>query len=156
MYAIFVQIAIRRGAVVSQEVTQPREVSPPNGVQFEKLIHLALPVRLIHMHMENGERGGLELACTYDIHPRGARLLSARDVRVGDLLTVERGRLKSVCQVIWTADPNSALRGQFTVECVEGSRVPRGRRAAANGGTLSAGRPIWTQSNARDECLPQR
>src|SRR5580658_7883230 len=64
--AIFVQIAIRRGAVVSQEVTQPREVSPPNGVQFEKLIHLALPVRLIHMHMENGERGGLELACTYD------------------------------------------------------------------------------------------
>jgi hypothetical protein len=24
----------------------------------------------------------------------------------------------------WTADPGSALRGQFTVECVEGSRTP--------------------------------
>ena len=63
----------------------------------EKLIHLALPVRLTHM--QNGGRGGQELACTYDIHPRGARLLSSRDVKVGDLITVERGRHKSVCQV---------------------------------------------------------
>ncbi len=53
---------------------------------------------------------------------RAARDCSAaRDVKVGDLITVERGRNKSVCQVIWTADPESALRGQFTVECVEGS-----------------------------------
>jgi hypothetical protein len=86
------------------------------------LIHLALPVRLVHM--QNGERGGPELACTYDIHPRGARLRSSRDVKVGDLITIERGRSKSVCQVVWTADPDSALCGQFTVECVEGSRVP--------------------------------
>jgi hypothetical protein len=64
------------------------------------------------------------MACTYDIHTRGARLLSFRDVKVGDLITVERGRNKSMCQVVWTADPNSALRGQFTVECVEGSRIP--------------------------------
>jgi len=87
----------------------------------QKLIHLALPVRLTHM--QNGGRGSQELACTYDIHPRGARLLSVRDVRVGDLITVERGRHKSVCQVVWTADPDSSLRGQFTVECVEGSRI---------------------------------
>ena len=88
----------------------------------DKLIHLALPVRLTHM--VNGGRGELEMACTYDIHPKGARLLSFRDVRVGDLVTVERGRSKSVCQVVWTADPNSPLRGQFTVECVEGGRIP--------------------------------
>jgi tRNA/tmRNA/rRNA uracil-C5-methylase (TrmA/RlmC/RlmD family) len=25
---------------------------------------------------------------------------------------------------VWAADPDSALRGQFTVECVEGSRIP--------------------------------
>jgi hypothetical protein len=89
---------------------------------LEKLIHLALPVRLIHM--QNGERGGIELACTYDIHPRGARLRSNRELKVGDLVTVERGRAKSICQVVWAADPNSALCGQFTVECVEGSRIP--------------------------------
>ncbi|MGA7906037.1 MAG: PilZ domain-containing protein [Candidatus Sulfotelmatobacter sp.] len=98
------------------------ESIPPNQAPVEKLVHLALPVRLTHMR--NGERGALEMACTYDIHPRGARLLSFRSVEVGDLVTIERGRHRSVCQVVWTADPNSALRGQFTVQMVDGGRVP--------------------------------
>ena len=108
--------AALRNKVLSHESTQPREAP------IEKLIHLALPVRLTHMR--NGERGALEMACTYDIHPRGARLLSFRDVQVGDLVTIERGRNKAVCEVVWTADPNSALRGQFTVQSVDGGRVP--------------------------------
>ena len=103
---------------------------------MDKLVHLALPVRLTHM--QNGERCGPEMACTYDIHPRGARLLSFRGVKVGDLITVERGRNKSICQVVWTADPDSALRGQFTVECVEGAKNSLGRRTAANAGAVSA------------------
>lgn len=108
---------------MSHEATQPRpEAMPPVIAGIDKLIHLALPVRLIHA--QSGNQSELELACTYDIHPRGARLLSSREVRVGDFVTVERGRHKSVCQVIWTADPASTLRGQFTVECVEGGRSP--------------------------------
>jgi hypothetical protein len=108
---------------VSDAEIQPRpDGRPQAAAPIEKLIHLALPVRLIHMR--DGDRSGPELTCTYDIHPRGARLRSSRDVKVGDLITIERGRGKSVCQVVWTADPDSALRGQFTVECVEGSRVP--------------------------------
>ena len=99
-----------------------QEAPPQDGERIEKLIHLALPVRLIHM--QDGEGSTPELACTYDIHPRGARLLSCRDFKVGDYVKVERGRTKSVCQVIWTADPGSALHGQFTVQCVEGSRIP--------------------------------
>jgi hypothetical protein len=118
MYCYVDDNHVGRGAGVNDEGIQPRQDIAP----VEKLIHLALPVRLTHM--QNGGRGGLELACTYDIHPRGARLLSVRDVKVGDLITVERGRTKSICQVVWTADPESALRGQFTVECVEGSRIP--------------------------------
>ena len=108
--------------VTEAQIQTRNEDTQQDWSQPEKLVHLALPVRLIHMR--NGERSGMELACTYDIHPRGARLLSTRDVKVGDLVTVERGRLKSVCQVVWTADPNSALRGQFTVEFAEGSRTP--------------------------------
>jgi hypothetical protein len=115
---------------VNDEIIQPQPdgmqrdaaARPREGATVEKLIHLALPVRLTHM--QNGGRSAVELACTYDIHPRGARLLTGRNVKVGDLITVERGRQKSVCQVVWTADPDSALRGQFTVECVEGSRIP--------------------------------
>lgn len=99
------------------------EIRPQEEISYaEKLVHLALPVRLTHM--AKGDRSGIEMACTYDIHTKGARLLSFRDVKIGDLITVERGRNKSVCQVVWTADPNSALRGQFTVECVEGNRIP--------------------------------
>jgi hypothetical protein len=97
-------------------LAQPQQDAPV------KLVHLALPVRLTHM--VNGERSEPELACTYDIHPKGARLLSLRSVKTGDLVTVERGRGKSVCRVIWTADPDSPLRGQFTVECIEGGRIP--------------------------------
>ena len=124
----YVGVRSIREESVRHEVIQPRrfgkapDVAAPAVAPVEKLIHLALPVRLTHM--QNGGRGGPELACTYDIHPRGARLLSGRDVKVGDLITIERGRNKSVCQVIWTAHPESVLRGQFTVECIEGSKIP--------------------------------
>lgn len=119
---------VRQEQIVSDEVIQPQpDALPGNAASqerapVEKLIHLALPVRLTHL--QNGSRSGIELACTYDIHPRGARLLTGGDVKVGDLITVERGRYKSVCHVVWTADPGSELRGQITVECVDGSRTP--------------------------------
>jgi hypothetical protein len=76
-------------------------------------------VRLTHLSYG----GALEMACTYDIHPRGARLLTTRELKVGDLIAVERGRSKAICRVAWTADPKSTLRGQVTVEYVEG-RIP--------------------------------
>ena len=123
MYCYVDDNHLREESAVNNDVIQSGQDAAPQGAAaIEKLIHLALPVRLIHM--QNGERGALEMACTYDIHPRGARLRSSRELKVGDLVTVERGRNKSICQVVWAADPGSALRGQFTVECVEGSRIP--------------------------------
>jgi hypothetical protein len=87
-----------------------------------KLVHLAIPVRW--SLVEQNRRGPMEMACTYDIHPRGARLLGSRKVKVGDLVMVERGRNKALCQVIWTGPRDSQLRGQFTVQCVEEGRTP--------------------------------
>lgn len=101
-----------------QSKTNP---SPEDGLLTRKLVHLALPVRWSLIGQEG--RGPAEMACTYDIHPHGARLLSSREANVGDLLLVERGRNKAVCQVVWAGDAASALRGQFTVQCVEG-RTP--------------------------------
>lgn len=118
--------AIAEEPVLNQEFVEPEFVEPDavsaGCAPIEKLIHLALPVRLTHMR--NGERGPLEMVCTYDIHPRGARLRSAHEVKVGDWITIERGRTKTVCHVIWTAAPDSELKGQFTVQCVDGSKVP--------------------------------
>lgn len=86
-----------------------------------RLVHVAMPVRWSLVGQDG--RGAQEIACTYDIHPNGARLLSSRSVRAGDLLMMERGRNKAVCRVMWSADAESPLRGQFTVQCVEG-RAP--------------------------------
>lgn len=91
---------------------------PEDGLLTRKLVHLALPVRWSLVGQEG--RGSVEVACTYDIHPQGARLVGSRDVNIGDLVLVERGRNKAICQVVWSAEPASALRGQFTVQCVEG------------------------------------
>jgi hypothetical protein len=95
--------------------------SSQSGLLTGKVVHLAIPVRWSLVGQEG--RGPAEVACTYDIHPHGARLVSSREVSVGDLVMVERGRNKAVCQVIWSADPASPLHGQFTVQCVEG-RTP--------------------------------
>jgi hypothetical protein len=96
--------------------------SPETNLLAGKTLHLALPVRWSFVN-EQG-RGHAEMACTYDVHPRGARLLSSREVHAGDVLLLERGRSKSVCQVVWVADSASPLRGQFTVQCVDEGRTP--------------------------------
>lgn len=94
---------------------------PEDALLTRKLVHLALPVRWSLVGQEG--RGSVEVACTYDIHPQGARLVGSRDVNVGDLVLLERGRNKAICQVVWSADRASPLRGQFTVQCVDG-RTP--------------------------------
>lgn len=96
--------------------------APPQKPLVGKVVHLAIPLRW-SLVAQTG-RAFHETACTYDIYPQGARLLSARPVNPGDMLLVERGRNKAVCRVIWAADPASPLRGQFTVRCVEDGRAP--------------------------------
>jgi hypothetical protein len=115
---------LRNGAPTSF-VSNEFNTSPEDGALPGKLVHLALPVR---WSLVGQSRGPAEMACTYDIHPRGARLLSScgstARLTVGDMLMIERGRSKSLCQVVWTADPASPLRGQFTVRCIDSGRSP--------------------------------
>ena len=87
----------------------------------EKIAHLALPLRWSLLGQAN--RVAAETACTYDVDSKGARLVSSRPPCLGDLLMLERGRKKAICQVTWVADPTSDLRGQFAVRCVDG-RAP--------------------------------
>ena len=89
-----------------------------SGLLSSPVVHVALPVRWSVIGQPG--RGSAEVACTYDIHRHGARLLSSREVSPGDLMLVERGRNKAICQVVWAGDPASPLRGQFSVQCVEG------------------------------------
>jgi hypothetical protein len=88
------------GEANREEPVPSKDPTPSDdGLLMGKLVHLALPVRW--SLIEQGGRSPIEVACTYDIHPRGARLVSGREVNVGDLVVVERGRNKAVCQVVW-------------------------------------------------------
>jgi hypothetical protein len=106
----------------SRDMKSQASTAPEDGLLTGKLVHLAIPVRW--SLVEQNRRGPAEMACTYDIHPRGARLLGISEVSVGDLVLVERGRNKAMCEVVWTGDPESQLRGQFTVQCVEPGKTP--------------------------------
>ena len=90
--------------------------------RLDKRIHVALPVRVTYWDHEN--KPCLELACTYDISARGARVTGLRCVkREGDIIAVERGRNRAFCRVVWIGEPNSELRGQVGLQCVESDRV---------------------------------
>ena len=66
---------------------------------------------------------GTHLACTYDIGPTFARVTGLREnCRVGDLITVERGRNKAPFRIAWVGV--AELRGQFGIECVDGAKAP--------------------------------
>jgi PilZ domain len=97
------------------------ESSKPVPERTSKRIHVALPIRVTCWDGEN--KAGLEVACTYDISEHGARIGGVRGVRqAGDIIAVERGRSKAFCRVVWIGEPNSELRGQIGIECVEVDR----------------------------------
>jgi PilZ domain len=62
----------------------------------------------------------VEMACTYDISSRGARITNLRCVKgVGEVVAVERGRNKSFCRVVWMGDQGSEVRGQIGLQTVD-------------------------------------
>jgi hypothetical protein len=101
----------------------PNSVSkkPCKPVEREdKRLHLALPVKITYWNKD--KKPMLEMACTYDISSRGARITSLRCIRqTGEIVTVERGRNKSFCRVVWVGDPNSELKGQIGLQSVDGA-----------------------------------
>jgi len=97
---------------VSNELLFPRN---------EKRIHVALPIRVTYWDRNN--QPCLDLACTYDISAHGARVTGLRFVKqAGEIIAVERGRSKAFCRVVWVGEPNSELRGQVGIQCVEAQR----------------------------------
>jgi len=89
--------------------------------RFDKRIHVALPVRITYWDSENRPR--LEMACTYDISPHGARVVGLRCVKeAGEIVTVERGRNRTFCRVAWIGEDSSELKGQVGLQCVENDR----------------------------------
>jgi hypothetical protein len=114
---IFTQGFARPGTCV---VTEELSKKPPE--RSGKRIHVALPIRVTYWDSEN--KPCLEMACTYDISSRGARIAGLRCVKAtGEIVAVERGRNRAFCRVIWVGEANSELHGQIGIQCVESERL---------------------------------
>jgi PilZ domain len=88
----------------------------------DKRISVALPVRVTYYDSDSKPR--LEMACTYDISAHGARLSGLRCVKeAGEIVTIERGRSKAFCRVVWIGGSNSSLQGQVGIQCVEAEKM---------------------------------
>jgi hypothetical protein len=86
--------------------------------RVEKRINVALPIRITHW--DKDKKAILEMGCTYDISPHGARITSIKAVKqTGEIVALERGQSKSFCRVVWVGDPNTELRGQIGLQTVE-------------------------------------
>lgn len=92
--------------------------SAPSPGRYDKRVQLAIPLRV--MSLDDQKRPQLDMACTLDISLRGARLYGLRSAaRVGEVVTVERGRSRFACRVIWVGLPDTPQKGQIGVEAVE-------------------------------------
>lgn len=99
-----------RDTVSKELIEQPQRV--------DRRVHVALPIRVTYW--DKDQKPCLELACTYDISSRGARVTGLRCVKeTGEIIGVERGRNKAFCRVVWIGEPGSELHGQVGLQCVE-------------------------------------
>ena len=88
----------------------------------DKRISVALPVRVTYYDSDSKPR--LEMACTYDISSHGARLTGLRCVKeAGEIVTIERGRSKAFCRIVWIGEASSHLQGQVGIQCVEAEKT---------------------------------
>jgi PilZ domain len=89
--------------------------------RLDRRIHVALPIRVTYW--DEQARPHVEMACTYDISPHGARVMGLRGAkREGDIVAVERGRSKAFCRVVWIGPDDSELSGQTGLQCIESEK----------------------------------
>lgn len=95
-----------------------KKTPPKPAERVEKRLNVALPIRVTHW--DKDKKPVLEMGCTYDISPHGARISSIKAIKQpGEIVALERGEKKSFCRVVWVGDPNSDFRDQIGLQTVE-------------------------------------
>ena len=90
--------------------------------RLDKRIPVALPIRVTFR--DGANKPCPEMACTYDISARGARVTGLRAVKqAGQIIAVERRRNRIFCRVVWVGETGSELDGQVGIQCVESERM---------------------------------
>src|SRR5258708_8289109 len=110
-----------------------QDSTSPSPERYDKRVQLAIPLRVVTLDAH--KRPQLDMACTLDVSLRGARLYGVRpSARVGEVVTVERGRSKFACRIVWIGAPDTPQKGQIGVEAVESTKSfwDKDMRAAAD------------------------
>ena len=98
-----------------------QDLPTPSPERYDKRVQLAIPLRVVTWDAQ--KRPQLDMACTLDVSLRGARLYGVRPtLKVGEVVTVERGRNKFFCRVVWIGAPNSDQKGQIGVQAVDAGK----------------------------------
>lgn len=88
------------------------------GNRREQRTKIALPVKIHTRDAENRPR--IEMACSLDVSPHGARLSGVRSGReAGEVLYLERGKKKAFYRVVWVGSKQDGRDGQVGLQCVE-------------------------------------
>lgn len=88
------------------------------GKRREQRTPMALPVKVIIMGAE--KRPHVEMACTLNVSPRGARLNGIRrSIKPGDVVTIQRGKDKAVYRVAWVGSRDQKTEGQAGFEAIQ-------------------------------------
>ena len=101
------------------KTAKPHQDASPD--RYDKRVQLAIPLRVVTWDAQ--KRPQLDMACTLDVSLRGARLYGARpNLKVGEVVTVERGRQKIFCRIVWIGAADGAQKGQIGVQAVEAGK----------------------------------
>jgi PilZ domain len=106
---------------LSTECVMTQSLTAESSERVDPRVEVAMPLRVTFWDTEN--KPLLDMACTYDISARGARISGLRAVvEAGEIVAIERGRNKTFCRVVWVGDPDSEQRGQVGIQSVETDR----------------------------------
>jgi hypothetical protein len=84
----------------------------------QQRVRIALPVKVYTRDSQN--KPIMQVACTMDVTPMGARLNGVRCVsQPGEIISVERGKSKAYFRVMWIGEPGTANEAQVGLQCVE-------------------------------------
>ena len=87
-------------------------------MKLEKRVQIVLPVKV--SPWTEGQRPVFQMACTFDLSQKGARLGGVKGVKeAGQVLLLERSGSRAIFRVMWVGKAGTPQGDQMGVQCIE-------------------------------------
>ena len=89
-------------------------------IRKEPRLFVALPIKIYFTESSNE----FQMACTYEISYKGARLMQIKGVtQIGQEVWVQRQIRKAKYKVLWIGRDGTEQQGQIGLECIEPEKI---------------------------------